>query len=888
MKNSADHIFSKRLYSWQSCLTDRISPASGPRARSSLLSNNLSNKVYANVIVDIQSTELKDKLFTYEIPEELVPEAFIGAHVLVPFGSNKLIGGLILALGETYDGQIKSIKKVAEVVEVEPLFDKDYVEFLYWIADYYCARVADVIAAAIPASFSPRFKKIVSLVDEQSAKDAASRSIDPMVRMILMSLTSSKHHTLAMSTVKQKCKRLKTFSSAQFYKTINSLRVEGVVKTSEEKSAGTVMKTVSAVMLTEVEPVGARQTEIVSILQKEGGQMLLKDLIAAASTTHATVKKLCTAGLLKGFEIEDVRDPLAYLTANKQKKPSPFTLTDEQGAAFNVLSNAMDESFATFADATSQHNAEPWLLHGVTGSGKTEVYLRLIEKTLELKRSAILLVPEISLTPQSARRLTERFGTLVAIWHSGLSAGEKYDTWRKLRMGEVRILLGARSAILSSLPDLGLIILDEEHDSSYKQSSPSPRYSAKELAIERARRTGALVVFGSATPDLVAYKTAKANGRYVQLINRVHKQAMPTVQIVDMRIEFQRGNKSIFSQLLLEKLSETLKKKEQAILLMNRRGFASHVFCRACGYVARCKNCSVSLVFHQSGVKGANPREDYARGHLACHHCGFSCSSIFECPACRSPFIRQMGMGTQRIETEVKELFPSARVVRLDSDVTTKKGSHDEILQNFAHGNADVLIGTQMVAKGLDIANVTMIGVVAADSAFNMPDYRSTERGFQLLTQVSGRTGRGDKAGEVVWQTYNTEMPVLAWAKTHDFSLFAEEEIRAREAFNYPPFSQLIRVVVAGNVVTEVEQACDVLAEKIATFLADEYSEEAIQILGPAPCILERLRGKYRFHLLIKNFIGAAGHKAITGLLRDQRMPEGIIMAVDVDALDLL
>jgi primosomal protein N' (replication factor Y) len=865
------------------------------------LSSNLSNKVYASVIVDIQSTELKDKLFTYEIPEELVPEAFIGAHVLVPFGPNKLIGGLILALGETYDGQIKSIKKVAEVVEVEPLFDKDYVEFLYWVADYYCARVADVIAAAIPASFSPRFKKNLSLVNEQSAKDAASRSIDPMVRMILMSLMSSKHHALALSTVKQKCKRLKTFTSAQFYKTINSLRVEGIVKTSEEKSAGTSMKTVSAVKWTGLEPTGTRQSEIVSILQKEGGQMLLKDLITAASTTHATIKKLCTAGLLNSFEIEDVRDPLAYLTANKQKKPSPFTLTDEQSAAFNILSGAMDESFASFTanrdssessngsvSLISKHSPEPWLLHGVTGSGKTEVYLRLIEKTLELKRSAILLVPEISLTPQSARRLTERFGTLVAIWHSALSAGEKYDTWRKLRMGEVRILLGARSAILSSLPDLGLIILDEEHDSSYKQSSPSPRYSAKELAVERARRTGALVVFGSATPDLVAYKAAKANGRYVQLINRVHKQAMPIVQIVDMRLEFQRGNKSIFSHLLLEKLSETLKKQEQAILLMNRRGFASHVFCRACGYVARCKNCSVSLVFHQSAIKGTTPREDYARGHLACHHCGFSCGSIFECPACRSPFIRQMGMGTQRIETEVKELFPSARVVRLDSDVTTKKGSHDEILQNFAHGNADVLIGTQMVAKGLDIANVTMIGVVAADSAFNMPDYRSTERGFQLLTQVSGRTGRGDKAGEVVWQTYNTEMPVLDWAKTHDFSLFAEEEIRAREAFNYPPFSQLIRVVVAGNVVTEVEQACDVLAEKIATFLADEYSEEAIQILGPAPCILERLRGKYRFHLLIKNFIGPAGHKAITGLLREQRVPEGIIMAVDVDALDLL
>ena len=336
------------------------------------------------------------------------------------------------------------------------------------------------------------------------------------------------------------------------------------------------------------------------------------------------------------------------------------------------------------------------------------------------------------------------------------------------------------------MPDLGLIILDEEHDSSYKQSSPSPRYGAKELAMERARLTGSLVVFGSATPDLVAYKAAKENGHYVHLTNRVYKQAMPKVQIVDMRQEFQQGNRSMFSRLLLEYLSATLKRQEQAILLMNRRGFASHVFCRACGYVARCKNCSVSLVFHQSAIKGANAREDYARGHLACHHCGYRCGSIFDCPACRSPFIRQMGQGTQKVEMEVRELFPSARVLRLDSDVTTKKGAHDEILQEFANGNADVLIGTQMVSKGLDIANVTMVGVVAADAAFNMPDYRSTERGFQLLTQVSGRTGRGDKPGDVIWQTYNTEMPVLEWAKTHDFTLFAEEELVARQAFAYP------------------------------------------------------------------------------------------------------
>ncbi len=890
---------SNRLYFSDNRLAVRIYSAPGTRARSSLLSS----KVYAHVIVDIQANELKDRLFTYEIPDELASEAFIGAHVLVPFGPSQSVGGLILSLSETVDPQIKTVKKISEVVEAEPLFDTDYVEFLYWVADYYCAKIADVISAAIPANFSPRLKRIVTLVNPERASENLHYTTDPIARAIISTLVEAKKHILALKTVKQKCKRLKGFNGANFIKTINHLRIDGVIKTGDETTAGTTAKMLTAVSWTGDEPANSKQKEIVASIKQAGGQILLKDLLVKVGTTAATVKKLASTGLLNIFAVEDIRDPLSYLTDHQTVQASPHQLTDEQFQAFKTLSEAMDECFSLNPREGdgAQKNApeqsgqspgssvlQPWLLHGVTGSGKTEIYLRLIERAIKQNRTAILLVPEISLTPQSARRLTERFGTMVAIWHSALSAGERYDTWRKLRLGEVRILLGARSAILASLPDLGLIILDEEHDSSYKQTSPSPRYSAKELAVERAKREGALVVFGSATPDLVAYKAAKSSGQYVQLANRVHKQAMPKVQIVDMRQEFQAGNRSIFSHVLLQHLSASLKRNEQSILLMNRRGYASHVFCRACGHVARCKNCSVSLVFHQSAKKGANAKEDYARGHLACHHCGYRCKSIFECPACRSPFIRQLGLGTQRVEMEVKELFPAARVLRLDSDITTRRGSHDEILQEFAHGKADVLIGTQMVAKGLDIANVTFVGVVTADAAFNMPDYRSTERGFQLLTQVSGRTGRGDKAGDVVWQTYNTEMPVLAWARTHDFNLFAEEELKAREAFNYPPYSQLIRVVVAGADAVEVERACDQLAESIGNFLADEYSESAIQILGPAPCLLERLRGQFRYHLLIKNFIGRAGQNALTGYLRDRRMPEGIIMAVDVDALDLL
>jgi primosomal protein N' (replication factor Y) len=899
-----------RLYLSESLVAANSGLAPPPHARSSLLSS----KVYASVIVDIQASELKDRLFTYEVPEDLISDAFIGAHVLVPFGANQAVGGMILALNEHYDEQLKSIKKISEVVESEPLFDRDYVEFLYWISDYYCARMADVISAAIPANFSPRLKRIVSLVNPAQAESLTQGSSDLFVRTILSQLLAAKKHTLAISTVKQKCKRLRGYTGAHFLKILNHLRVDGVIKTAEEKAAGTTVKTVKTVAWTGQEAVNAKQAEIVAVLKREGGQMAVKNLVEVAKTTAETVKKMSANGLLSIFEVEDIRDPLAHLTNGQTTLKMPPTLTDEQEQAFNVLANAMDEALARKIRATSTDEVsgngkssnghaesgesvsaeehEPWLLHGVTGSGKTEIYLRLIDKALKLNRTAILLVPEISLTPQSARRLTERFGTNVAVWHSGLSAGERYDTWRKLRLGQVKVLLGARSAILASMPSVGLIILDEEHDSSYKQTSPSPRYSAKELAVERARRAGALVVFGSATPDIVVYKAAKSSRRYVQLANRVYKQAMPKVHIVDMRSEFQNGNRSIFSNLLLDRLTATLKKKEQAILLMNRRGFASHVFCRACGHVARCKNCSVSLVFHQSPQRANNAKtsakEDYARGHLACHHCGFRRGSIFECPACKSPFIRQQGQGTQRVQLEVQELFPEAKVLRLDSDIATRKGAHDEILEQFAQGQADILIGTQMVAKGLDIANVTLVGVVAADAAFNMPDYRSTERGFQLLTQVSGRTGRGDKAGEVVWQTYNTEMPVLSWARNHDFSEFAEQELKARESFHYPPFSQLIRVVVAGPVAGDVERACDLLAEALGTFLADEFPLAAMQILGPAPCLLERLRGQYRYHLLIKNFAGHAGQQVVSRFLREQRMPEGIVMAVDVDALDLL
>ncbi|HEY9678019.1 MAG TPA: primosomal protein N' [Drouetiella sp.] len=849
----------------------------------------MAGTIYANVIVDIQARELKDKLFTYKVPEELAPETFIGAQVLVPFGGRDLVGGYVVSLSDEAKGDI-TIKNIAEVIEPEPLFDKEYVEFLYWIADYYCANLSDVISAAVPSVLSAKFKRVARLNQSMFEERGGSlMSYEPASQFIIKALMDSKNSVLSMVALKQRWRRMakmKRLTVSQFYRAIGLLRTEGLITVSQESSSGQAPKVVTTVIWTGAEGTSARQKEVLAVLAKNGGQMPMRDLLEQGKTTSATMKKFAEAGLITISHEESFRDPLSDMQVARTSS-ADVALTEDQRKALDVLSKELEIALTQQEQRQQSATDYPaWLLHGVTGSGKTEVYLRLIDQTLAAGKAALMLVPEISLTPQLARRLKSRFGDQVSVWHSGITPGEKYDTWRRLRNGEGRVLLGARSAILANLPQVGLIILDEEHDGSYKQTSPSPRYNAKDVAIERGRRTGALVVLGSATPDVAVYAQAKASNKILEMPERVFKQAMPAVRIADMRREFANGNKSIFSLALANELTGCLQRKEQAILLINRRGYASHVFCRACGYVVKCKNCSVALVYHQR--KGPNQASSYLSGFLACHHCGFRCSAMSECPSCKSPFIKQYGLGTQRVEEEVQELFPDCRILRLDSDTTTRKGSHDEILQEFAQGNADVLIGTQMVSKGLDIANVTLVGVMTADAAFNLPDYRSTERGFQLLTQVSGRAGRGDRPGNVIMQTYDCEMPALDWSKNHDYATFVEEELEARREFEYPPFSQIIRIVVAGDEPVRVEAACNALAEEITQFVESSVPDDTVKVLGPAACLIERLRGKFRYHLLLKNLGGDDVRSILTSYLRNKYLPDGLSMAVDVDALDLV
>lgn len=852
-------------------------PSLSPRL-TRLIQSAVHSSVFAEVLVDIQARELGDRLFTYRVPEHLNRRIFVGAQVLVPFGRQELVGGYVVSMKDTAPQDI-SFRQVADVLDAEPLFDSQYVDFLHWVADYCVSSLSSVIAAAVPADFTPRLKRTAELssadvIDPDSTRHLEMR--EDGCRRMLAVLRGSARYAASLRSLRQRT----GLTQSQFYRCLTLLREAGLVQVKTESGGQVAPKTITAVSWTGQPGQTPRHEAIIGTLRRHGGQLPMSMLIDSVGTTHATIKRMCAQGILALMQEEVLRDPLQRVPAdNGTGNGTSLELTAAQQEALLVLTG---ELRATLTSEVSPDEVTPWLLYGVTGSGKTEVYLRLIEQALESGRTAQLLVPEISLTPQLAQRLKSRFGAGVAIWHSALSAGERYDTWRRLRAGDVKVLLGARSSVFAHMPQLGLIILDEEHDASYKQSNPSPRYHARVLALEKARRWNALVLLGSATPDVCTYHLALSSGRLLELPTRVFQQQLPQVQVVDMRKEFASGNRTIFSNLLARSLADCLSRKEQAILLINRRGYANHVFCRACGYVVKCKSCSVSMVFHQPHAGS----QDSA--YLACHHCDYRSPSSPTCPSCLHPFLKEYGLGTQKVEQELQRLLPEARLLRLDADVAARRGAYEEVFQKFSQGRSDILIGTQMVAKGLDIPRVTVVGVLAADATFNLPDYRSIERGFQLLTQVSGRAGRGLSPGTVVLQTYNTEMPVLAWASRHDYQHFVEQELAARRELSYPPFSQIFRIIISGGHQLPVQAACEELAEELTRVLEDDVDPAAMKILGPAPCLIERLRGKYRYHLLVKNLAGQRGHRLLAAFLRCKRPAQGLNLAIDVDAFDIL
>lgn len=580
------------------------------------------------------------------------------------------------------------------------------------------------------------------------------------------------------------------------------------------------------------------------------------DLARAAGVSLQVINTMLNKGLLKLITPETKTE--------EPRKSVPLTLTSEQDHALKKLREAMLD-----------HKPSAWLLHGVTGSGKTEVYLQAIAENMDRGKQSIILVPEISLTPQMVERFKARFGDAVAVLHSSMSQGERYAEKIKIRCGLAPVILGARSAIFAPTEKLGLIIIDEEHETSYKQDE-NPKYHAREVALRRAAQSGAVVLLGSATPALESFCRAREGGPYrlISLSKRIDNRQLPQVQIVDLREELSRGNIGIFSSTLISALANRLEKGEKSILFLNRRGLNTSVICRQCGQVMKCHRCDISLTLHNNN-------------RLKCHYCGYGISSPTKCPTCDSKFIRGFGVGTQKVEEEVRKIFPTCKLLRMDADTTSRKGSHKEILNQFIHGEGQILIGTQMIAKGLDIPEVTLVGVVSADLSLNVPDFRSAERTFQLLTQVAGRAGRGKISGDVVIQTYDPEHFSILTAKDHDFNSFFRREMAVRKALCYPPFSHLIRVLFSGSNEADVIAAAQWWQESLLA-VRNETESKGIEVLGPAPAGIPKIKERYRWQLIIKGPVSTEIRKVAGTVLEKAGIRfKQVTVSIDVDPLSL-
>jgi primosomal protein N' (replication factor Y) len=597
--------------------------------------------------------------------------------------------------------------------------------------------------------------------------------------------------------------------------------------------------------------------------------MFVFKLVKLADTDAAAVKKLAEKGYVQMSEQVDERDPFG---GEVFLPTEPLVLTPEQQQALDLCKTAIDE--AATDGGRDAHPTKPILIHGVTGSGKTEVYLQAIEYALHQGKDSIVLVPEISLTPQTVERFRARFqNQQITVLHSHLSAGERHDQWHKIRDGQSHIVIGARSAVFAPVQALGLIVIDEEHETSYKQEE-APRYSARDIAVMRAKIERAAVVLGSATPSLESFYNAR-RGRYTltSLLTRVDNRKMPIMRIIDMRQEvIRQKGLYVLSRKLRDAIHARLEKHEQVILFLNRRGYATHMFCPKCGYVANCPNCSVSLTYHRQAAQ------------LLCHLCGFVGGVPKNCPACRDPAIRYAGMGTEKVESAIQKTFPKARVQRMDSDMMTRKTLYREILNAFRVGKIDILVGTQMIAKGLHFPNVTLVGIIYADMALHLPDFRASERTFQLLVQVAGRAGRGDVEGEVVVQTFTPHKEAIQFARQHDFIGFYEQEIELREQLQYPPVTRMICVTVRSRQEDKAKFVAEVVAKEI-----QKQTMKLKVVMGAAtPAPLAKVQSQYRYQVILRSGQILPLVEAVNKVMTTTKMPDGVVATVDVDPISLL
>ena len=622
-------------------------------------------------------------------------------------------------------------------------------------------------------------------------------------------------------------------------------------------------KTQKYIIFKHKENAPSRQIRILELIENYGEYPLI-DFEKEAKTTRATILKLKESGFIDIEERAIYRNPL-NIFKNIEKDEFP-PLSTEQQKVFDEISRKAD---------TKEKN--PILLNGITGSGKTEIYFRTIKKIIDEGRNVLFLAPEIALASQLTLRLIKRFDPeMIAVWHSSISEGEKFDVWNKLRDNKIRIIIGARSAIFAPLKNIGLVIIDEEHENTYKQTSPAPRYDARTVAEKICEINNAVLLKGSATPDVVSYYKALATDNLLTLSERYKGIDLAKVTVIDMREEFYREARTLFSNTLVNAINETLNNKKQTILLMNRRGFYTSIQCQTCGEVIKCPNCDIPLVYHA---------EDKT---LKCHWCNISKPVSELCPKCSSPELKMAGAGTQRIETIVQKLFPNAKIARIDSDVLSSKYKYIDILDKFQNGKTDILIGTQMIAKGLDNKNVTLVGVLDADLSFSFPDYRSSERGFQLLMQVAGRAGRGEYDGRVIFQTYNPNLYAIENAKSQNYQSFYKNEIMRRETFDFPPFCQIIKILISSN----DEARAAVCANEIAQMLKEQIIKlkltEYIEVNGSMKCIMHKINSEYRYQIIIKNKMSKKGQYIISTFMKNTSAADDIKLIIDIDPVDII
>lgn len=803
---------------------------------------------YAQVIVDVPAMQT-NRPYTYELPQELQDQAQVGMRVIVPFGKGeRQIQGFIVGLTDEYELAIAP-KRVTSLMDLAPVLNNEALQLADWLAQKTFSFKIRCLQVMLPnvmrASYSKslRLLSAVELPQELNSLFAGGSEIE---------FDESKLSAQQLNKLAQ-MRQAGHLEVVYHVKDRAKAKLVGVVTSLVDEQNYTQFKA-------KVRKNAHKQLELLEFLYQNPHQSFLQTKLQAdLQVSLNQLKKAAQQGWLKLAQQERYRDPYGDKTL---QVTTPKQLTPEQQRAVEQIDQAI-----------TAKNATTFLLEGVTGSGKTEVYLQAIAHALSQGRSALMLVPEISLTPQMVQRVKERFGKDVAMLHSALSDGERYDEWRRIERKEAKVVVGARSAIFAPLDDLGLIIIDEEHEASYKQED-MPRYQARDVALWRGKYHNCPVVLGSATPDLATRARAQ-KGVYQQLnlTKRINGSSLPQVTLVDMREAVKTAPAPDFSQILLDQITERLARKEQVVLMLNRRGYSSFVLCRDCGFVLKCPNCDVSLTLHMDTHS------------MKCHYCGHEEAIPNRCPSCDSKKIRYYGTGTQKVQAELEKLLPEARILRMDVDTTRKKGAHERLLAKFGAHEADILLGTQMIAKGLDFPDVTLVGVLNADTSLSLPDYRSSERTFQLLTQVSGRAGRADKTGQVVIQTYNPEHYAIQLACRQDYEQFFFYEMNLRHLNNYPPYYYTIKITVSAK--SEAEAAKESFAIKKGL---DQCLSPQALVLGPTPSSILKIKNRFYYQLVIKYKQEPALGKYLQDLLLQSQSGEkkGIMVVIDREPVNFL